>query len=628
MDTIEYLISILREYASIAVTIFCFITVYIFISIGFQSVIGPVLGGVVGGIAAVIAITFFPNFSWNGYSQHRNPLDYRIPVIVTSLYICSMIVMYRFVLYERPLLHYIVFGGFAGYIAYEIGTGARRIRVVPQILVLTFFTYWSSQFAFPAGAFSPDVQGRGLPAINAGIASGHISLDFSTYLGYFVYVAESSLLTGLTPELAYYLLATAILTGTLLVISIVDTALPQISSKIALYSALLFGCMSWTIGRGLRPNKLNFFYPLILLVGIVALKIFSSSSKYEHFRWGSIGVVVSTALIFGHRFSSGAAMVFLGTIGIFVIVYRTILNKQYTSDPRGFTLGFIGAYILGVFGNPIHTGPLIGRASGLVLSVLAPISTSATQTSASVAQGGPGRYSAFSLEFLLTNTASQALLFALAVFGAALVIRRADWEYDLVIFWMGVLSVLLLFSLVYNARDFQPQRFYALLGLFGLNICAGATLVAVGRINYRSVGPVLVAIAVCLFAIVSLTSPVAGIALSPFSDDIPHYPKYETAQGIEGNEWVNIHTENALRIVGPSSDVEINQKSATSGEVIIRQIPRGSIYSYSDLSKQSGVVVDGGRSIGGRNFVFVYEPATSNDDAVYSNGQYSVYVRN
>lgn len=620
MNAIQWSVGFLRKYAAVIVSVFCLLALYIFISIGFRSVLGPVFGGVIGGISAIIVQYLYGSIIRDAQDRKRNSLDYRIPVVITCLYVSSIIIMYRFVLYGRPLIHYAVFGLFAGYIAYEIATGARRVRVVPQILVLAFFTYWSSQFAFPAGAYSPDVQGRGLPAIREGLVQSHISLEFSTYIGYFMYVAETSRLTNLSPEMTYYVLATIILVGTLLIISVLDLALPQVSREIALYASLLFGCMSWTLGRGMYPNKLNFFYPLILLVGLTALRLFSATSDTDYNRWLIIGIVVSPALIFGHRFSSGAAMVFLGSIGIFIVLYDTLLKSEYQSRSRGLTLGFIGAYILAIVGNPIHSGPLLRRFSSLLISALAPASSSAT--------GGPGRYSEFSLNLLLANTAGQAILFGLAIFGAALVIHRSDWEYDFVIFWMGVLSVLLIGSLVLNARDFQPQRFYALLGLFGLNICAGATLVATKRITSRKVGPQIIAIIVCIFAVVSLVSPIAGLALSPFNDEIPHFPKYDTEQSIEGSDWVDEFAENPSLVVPPNSEIPIKRISLTRGEVVLNEVESGETYVYSNLSNQSGIIIDGGKNIGGGSFVFVGPPAISSDSVIYSNGQTTTYLRN
>jgi hypothetical protein len=121
---------------------------------------------------------------------------------------------------------------------------------------------------------------------------------------------------------------------------------------------------------------------------------------------------------------------------------------------------------------------------------------------------------------------------------------------------------------------------------------------------------------------------VAGIALSPFSGDIPHFPKYETAQGIEGNEWVNTYAENSLSIVAPYSEVPIDRVSATRGEPEISELSQSQTYVYSDLSNRSGVISSDGRSIGGRNFLFIKEPSSQQDNIVYVNGQQSVYIHN
>jgi len=49
-------------------------------------------------------------------------------------------------------------------------------------------------------------------------------------------------------------------------------------------------------------------------------------------------------------------------------------------------------------------------------------------------------------------------------------------------------------------------------------------------------------------------------------------------------------------------------------------------YAYSDLSNESGIIVDDGRNIGGRTFVFVGPPDTEFDGEIYSNGQTTVYL--
>ena len=267
MSTFSQAERFIRTYAAVPVVVLCSAALFLFISIGYRSVIGPVLGATFGAVAAVVVLNVYhPGKS----DTTRTPPDYRIPVIIACLYVFSIFAIYRFTLYEQPLSHYLVFGVFAGFIAYEIASGARRARVVPQLLILTFFTYWSVQLAFPAGMNEPDTRGSYLPSIRTALGEGIFEGQIA-YLGHLIYVLETTVVTGLSPKIAYFVLATLVLTGTLLTISILDLAFPAISRQVALYGALFFGCMGWTLGRGFHPNKLNFFYALTLLVGFVAV---------------------------------------------------------------------------------------------------------------------------------------------------------------------------------------------------------------------------------------------------------------------------------------------------------------------------------------------------------------------
>lgn len=529
--------------------------------------------------------------------------------------------MYRLVLYERPWSHYLVFGAFAGYIAYEIATTASRARVLPQLLVLTFFTYWSTQFAFPTGMYGPDTKYRYLPTIRTALIEGYVPSSKLAYLGHLIYVAESTLLTNLPAKTSYYLLSVLVLTGTLLLLSTLDLTLPAIPRKVALYAALIFGCMSWTLGRGFHPNKLNFFYPLILLLGLAVFGLYTRSTSRTRLTWLIIGVVASPAIIFGHRFSAGAALVFLFSIAGFSTLVSVALRNEYESPPRGATTLFVVAYGLAILGNPAHQKPLLGRFTGLVLSVLFPAGGG----------GGPGRYSQLSLELLLANTSAQAILFALTVFGATIAIRQSNWEYDFSILWMGILSVLLVVSLVFNAADVQPQRFYALLGLFGMNIFAGITFVYLVQSDIDWFSERSVAAFVAIFAVLSLVSPIAGMHISPFGDDVPHFRKYDTHQLLEGNDWVNKYTINESRLLHtmpPQTELPFERVSETHGIVDKSRITHGNSYVYTRTATEAGIRTGSGLGIGDRNYVFLQLRPYSSDDAIYTNGGTNVYVRN
>ncbi|ELZ30315.1 hypothetical protein C475_01232 [Halosimplex carlsbadense 2-9-1] len=628
-------LALLRKYASIPLLAVGGLLLRFFVSIEFWSIVGPVLGVVIGSSIAIVGtlIGRFRDTEPSTDGADPKPLDARVPLLLASLYVLSMVVLFRFNTYHRPDLLYVLFGGYAGAIGYQIARGESRVRVVPQILVLAFFTYWSSQFLFPAGMYAPDTNYRYIPVIESVFSTYQIPASEARYAGHLAYVTEFAYLSGLSAKASYYLLATLVLVGTVLLLGMLDRVFPVLPKRVALYSALVFSVMSWMIGRGMHPNKLNFFYPIILLLGIVAANLYQSEASRQGDRraWFTIGVVLAPAIIFGHRFSAGAGLVFLAVFGLFSGLSHSVLKDQYEKVPVGSPIFFVALYTIGILGNPLHQEALLSRIAGLVLAVL--VTTGAAGTEAGAAAGGPGRYSDLPLDVLFVSTAAQTLLFALFIVGAIWMFRRSEWEYDYVLVWMGLVSLLLIVSIVTNSVDTAPQRFYALLGLFGFNICAGTVFYYLGRTNRFSDGRVsisagrgIVAVVICVLAVTSLASPVADKATSPVSDDIPHFRQFDTAQLNHGETWTErFGSENTSRIVPPNTNVPIERTGRVTGRANTSVLERGAVYSYSALTDRTGVLVSVGLTFGGRQFVFADSPATPSESKVYTNGQTGVY---
>jgi len=610
---------LIRNFASIPAAIFCLAVLGVFVSIGYRSIYGPILGAVLGAIAAILLLHIRQP---QKTILTTSPPDFRIPVIMTSLYIVSVFTIYRFVNYEQPPIHYIVFGGFAGYIAYEIATGARKRRVIPQLLALTFFTYWSVQLAFPAAMSQADTRSDYLPAIRDALTDGTIDTLF-LYLGHLVYATESILITGLSAETGYFILANLILAGTVLVISILDLVLPSLSQRVCLYAALFFGCMSWTLGRGFHPSKLSFFYALTLLLGMVAIVQYKDPSQRQRNRWLILGSFVSIALLFGHQFSAGAAFIFLVGIGGYTILSLTLpTNIGSQLYPRPAII-FTIAYGIALVGNPIHTGPLLGRLTGVFTSIFLPEGTGS-------GGGGPGRYSELPTEILLASTSSEMILFGLGILGTAIAIRRVEWEYDLTIFWMGFLSMFLAMSLVFNAADTQPQRFYSLLGLFGLNIFAGVALTYLVQSDIVWFTPKAVGLVIFIFAVMSLASPIASFHLSMVSDDVPHNRLHETDQLNAGTDWANSfegNSETMLRTRPKFTDLPYERDSGVTAIVNTSKIRPGYRYVYTETANNTGILDDGGLGLGDRVYVFLKLDRQPEHNVIYSNEDTTVFQK-
>lgn len=617
MIDIRRLDSAIRHYASFPVAALCLGALALFIAIDYRAVIVPISGATAGALLAIFLLHIRPIEQQS--SQKWSLPDYRIAGIITSLYTISIIWMYRFSLQERPAAHYLVFGGFAGYIAYEIAAGARHRRIVPQMFVLSFFTYWSVQFAFPLGMYNADTRKAYIPAIETGLSTGFIR-ELLRYLGHLVYALETVLITGLSPRIGYFLLSTLLLTSTLIILASMDRVFPAISSRVALFAALFFGCMGWTLSRGFHPGKLSFYYGLTLLIGFVAVVQSLSPSPRRRRLWIIIGFIIIPALVFGHRFSAGAAMVFLVSIAIFDKISSVILHKKSRYWLDGSTGAFAVVYVLSVLGNPLHMGSLISRMTGVITSILIPVGGGGS------GGGGPGRYSTLSMELLFVSTAGQAILFCLGVLGAAIAIRRADWGYDLGVFWMVVLAVLLVISLVFNAADIQPQRFYALLGLFGLNIFAGFAVVTLLKSDIRIATPHTIGIVVVIFAVVALGSPVASMHLSFISEELPHNNLHDTAQLNEGTQWSVEHIENSSSYLN-TGELPSYKTGDQTAKVAVPQIPIGYRYAYTQSASETGVLTGGGLGLGDRNYMFLKLGHTQRDSQIYSNGGMAIYYK-
>jgi hypothetical protein len=460
-----------------------------------------------------------------------------------------------------------------------------------------------------------------IPQIEEILIMGYYA-NIGAYTGHLIHTSLFAGLTGLSSQTAYFVLATSLLTGTIFILSILDRALSVLSKDAALFAALIFSISSWTIGRGMHPNKLNYFYPLIVLFGVISIQLYKSSRVPISMirRWFIAGVLTIPAVVFGHRFSAGAALLFLFAIFGYAVIARQLLADEYDIVSRGFLAPFVAVYFLAVIGNPLHQGPLAGRLSSLITSIVIP----AEQGGGS---GGPGRFSELAIDVLVASTAAQTFIFALAVIGSIWMFQRRKWEYDLVLFWLVCLGALLAVALLRNSVDTAPQRFYGVLMLFGFNIAIAVAFDVARRRKLSIFGNtslnwsrLVVSGLVVLLAVSSLASPVAERATSPVSDEIPDIRQFDTDSITQGDQWSDQYATDESRIVAPTSEVPIDRTSASQGVANRTAIDAETLIVYSEWSHRRGVGIAGGLTIGGRTYVFVPSPERPSDERIYENG--------
>lgn len=625
MDATARLTSGVRRVAPYLILFVAAAATALVVVLEFWAFLGPVLGALIGGVLGVGHRLFGGSFE---FTYQNRPLDWRLPAIGTSLFIVTMIAIYRPVYGFRPWSHYVVFGAMAGFLAYQIYVGQPRRQVIVQLVVFTFLTYWSTQFVFPVGAYAPDTAAF-VPATNAILEANTVPTQslYSSTPGHMIYVASTVEVSGLATDHLYLILSTLALVCAIVLTGYLDRVVESIDGRTALYAALFFGVMGFTLRRGFFPNKMNFFKPLIV---IVILSVFALASSDRNTRaYAIVGIISVFGLVFGHTYSTGAAIMVIGVLWVFIRFVRVGGELDYdSSTPTRSATAFVFFAVVVFLGySLVDTGSLINRLASLVLSTLS--TTGQYAGSASSGTSG-GRYSSLSLPLLLFSTAGQMMLFALSVAGVSAAFDFRDWSYDAILTWVAAGMGIIAFSVFVNAVDIPTPRIYSLLGMFGLNVVMVVGIALIIRTIKKHRASVT-AVIVLTFAILSLTSPVAGLALSPIDDQVPHVRTYQTFSNTHANDWAERHiSEEYYTAQRAKTRLPMKMESNSIATIDRAQISNEQLYVYTALAAETGVIFDSqAPALGGRQWVFLeILQASDSDDTIYSNGSEEVLIKN
>lgn len=605
----------IRRYAPVPVVLGGLILSILFYRIGYTPFVGPIAGTALGGMIGA-------GILWLKPGEIHRPFDSRISAIVISLYVVLMIGIYRFsAVGTRPTLHYVLFGAVAAFIAYQTLRGGSAQVIIPQIVVLAFFTYWASQWAFPAGMFGPDTRGNFIPAVNGILAGGSLTPDmtYNKTPGHMIFVASILLATGLETQVGYYLTMTLCLVSTIPLFALLQRA-PGLDERTIVLAALLFATSGFIIGRGVRPNKLNVYYPLIMLM--IGVTIHGMYRGQNWSAWVTIAVATVGALVFGHMYSTGAAgFLVLALVGFAAISRSGLLDHEGIPKRSAFSFGIIIA--ISLIGYSIAGGNgIIKRLARVTASLLVIFSGGAGGGSAG------GRYADLPLEVLLGSTMGATLFFVFGVAGVVVGLRKRMSSVDMLVGWILACGGLLTIGLFASAANLSPARIYSLLALFGFNVLGALAITRLGGMTRRRI--VTAAVAIGIFASVSLAAPTASVALSIYSEDITHFKKFNRVSEMEGSEWVDKYGDEVARMQVPHTEVPVKLTSPSQGVVDRSAMEPGMMYAYKQSAQTggAGLRLGGGERFGSGQYAFVMlPPDIEHDDQVYANGRFSVYRR-
>lgn len=583
---------------------------------GFYAFLGPVVGGAVGAILNVVL--------GSDRIVGNKPIDPRIPAIVTSFYVVAFVLVYRTVLYTRPIIHYALFGGIAAFVAYQIWAGQPRRQVLPQIVVIAFLTYWSTQFTYPAGVISPDSGFVSISAVIAQTGTVPTGVAYQSTPAHMIYVAESILIIGLSEVITYQFISVCALLTTILFVGSINRPVPRLSSRVILYAALIFAVMSFTLRRGMFPDKTNFFKPIIMILLLSSLyNIYHPSHKHK---WALLAVGSIPVLVFGHTYSTGAALLLVGSIWGYHRITSILDNIDYTNITTRSEITILILIIFVSFTgySLVEGGGFVSRGTNLFISL-----ANLLGPTAEAGGSGGGRYSTFSLRLLFFSTAAQALLFALSVLGIGYAIRKREWSLDAIIVWIAIALGLLGFSAIGNAVDIPTPRIYFLIGIFGLNIMAALGVSRLAGSAPASLRQTVVIAVTFVFVIFSLASPVGSVALSPVSDEIPDKWRYQTAPDLAEQDWADeFGTESLLQTRNKRTEIPLRRTGAKTVGVEYSSLSEGTTYEYRDLARDRGVSFgDGGAALGTNIVLFLtLGDRAETESVIYRNGKSTVYM--
>lgn len=616
--------------------------------------VGPAIGVVIGSVLAIALLRTSPETSFPLQVGPEAPLDWRLPASITTLYVASVFVSYRLFLHTRPPIHYVLFSGIVAFIAYQIHRGQPRTHVLSQLCIVAFTTYWSSQLAFPAGMRNQDTPEllEGFSQIQAaGKIIKHATRYDHTPVQPIQAVQYLEIL-GMNFLTVYNLIAVLALTGTIIFVGVLDRALPSISRQTALYAALFFAFMSFTLNRGHIPNKINFFMPLTIIV--VLLVLFIVFTDRDRKKWILVGLVSFTTLILGHDYSAGVTMIIVAALlgyGVSINASKVISYTSKRTNRRYFPFALCLSLVIMFIGYALGTEGVVLQGIG---SIAATMFLASGETIASA--GSTGQYAELDLELLLFATAVETFIFIFGIAGLVIILRKGRHDLDAVAFWIITGFSLIGLSLVIGAAHLPPHRIYSLLGLFGLNLTIAITLQLLstnhGSGKWRSIpsGAVVVVI-VCTFAVFSLASPIAAMPMSPLTQEMPHDRHYETVANNHGIAWIESYgqTEGVIRLhltryteedhlltmIVPHREMAVVETGTKTAIINRDEIDPGTIYMYSKLGEETGIhapvgdeAVGDERTLGGREFYWLEpNPDSEYDDLIYTNGETTYYNR-
>lgn len=558
-----------------------------------------------------------------------------LPRLLTILFfiVCSISILFtRIAAYDKPLSYFIAVAFLIGILMIRIVfTEAYRSNAILAIL-LGLNIFGSNQLVFPLGMGGPD-ESYHVPLVEHIYETNHVvtgSVTYSAFPGQHLTSAVSGIITGLSAQGAYRMIGLLGMLVLAFAVYLLGRRLGGVT--LAMFVMIFYVTMSYVVFRGSHPTQMAHILPTFVFL---FLSLFYILDRNEY-RWRFIFVIFAFDIVVKHHYTAFIALIMVSVVTSAWCIfdklsrrdnwfihskspYRTINSYSPTRGKIVLPLIFGLVYIT----HLSFTSGIVSNITELFVSFIYSLLNPAPQDLESAS-----RFSGIPLPVFYINTVGEAILSALAVLGCLVHLQLRDQRWLTIITWLASAILLILVGMIVEFPFVIPQRLYVIIQITALGFLAAtgvmyllsyATSLSTPSRNAAIAGVFAV---VCVFALFSTASIIAGISTSPFNDDIPHPLLYDVAEQKESEEFMR-----SVGVKPQSIQWERSFPVQSDGTIDYSNAPSGSVIGLNYIRIESGIQVSDGSGLGAVSYTYLnrHTQGLDGSDRFYTNGRVDLY---
>jgi hypothetical protein len=515
-----------------------------------------------------------------------------LDIVFIIFYTLSFVsLLYAF--YEKPIFYFIFVALCGGAIATEI-LFVKNTRInssIAKIFMLCLILFLSDQLIFPYGVGGPDaivhLSRLVFPLVNTGHSIG-IASEYEYFPGHHIFVAITSLIASIDPEIVYYGLGGFAMSLGVLFSFLIGKKLMD-DDRVGLMASLLYISCDRILFHASYPTQST--YSLVLVLILFYTCIFTVYNNKEHIGYLIAFLMLSTAIIFTHHHTSMLVLIMLLSL-LIAETFKRIEDPGHNLRAANLSLFFFVA----LFSHWIyysHRMTSLEKYLKLFYDAL-------------FLESGGGGHAVYSISFspaiTFFNTISSALLILVATIGVLYLYKRHFFFENASVIISIILLLLIGIGTVFSVAGLLPHRTYAFLQMLGL-IYVGAVGLCYMAKKLKKILIFLLIFSLIFFSAISIT---AESNASPLLNYSPYYKLYDTPYDRFSDYWLGGKIEDGMKIYKSRSIKSHSNLKYEWLPILVEgdelQIDEGTINRSSFILFSKFDFKPGFRGVGGESF--------------------------